>query len=681
MANPTKRLNIDIIANDKSKKALLTVQRNLAGLKNSVFSLQTAFATLGVGLIARDFLRAAVEVENLRIRFKFLFDTAADGEQAFKNLIKFAGQVPFQLNEIQQGAGSLAVVSDNAEELYTILQLTGDIAAASGLDFMTASEQIQKAFAGGIGAAQLFNERGVSQLLGFEKGVTKTGAEVKRILIDAFNNGTLTVKGASVDMANSFTGVMSMISDKYLQFKLEVMDASPFEFLKASLQTLDEYLATNKTTIDEYAQDLGNAIVDGAENAIIGTAGFIDAVAPIASQVKSSAQNILDIYNQLPAPLQSAGVLGVMILGKKGIATILAIDSAAQGMEYLSDQVLDAMGIEEGGFISGLLRGRYDEALKQARLESENLKQETIELQDAADGATESYQSQVKNILQNIRERMALNKEMSEQEEEISKTKQSILGSDFTKLQEYLMSEEEKLTSSYNKRLEIITNYLAQKSELTLEEEQKLNDARLELEDKYQKDLKKIREKEVDEQFRIFKDGKFQEMDLDKLTKEQKKDLAIKSGRELLEKMAQNNRQAFEMNKALATAEAVINTAQGVTKALASANYIQAFLIGAMGAVQVATIQSQQYQGRALGGRVQAGSTYMVGEGGKPEMFVPDQSGTIIPNSKLGGQTNIYLTVNANDTQGFDELLVKRRSVIVNVINDALNSQGKEALV
>lgn len=680
MANPTKRLNIDIIANDKSKRALATVQRNLAGLKNSVFSLQTAFATLGVGLIARDFLRAAVEVENLRIRFKFLFDTAADGEQAFKNLIKFAGQVPFQLDQIQAGAGSLAVVSGNAEELNTILQLTGDIAAASGLDFVTASQQIQKAFAGGIGAAELFNERGVSQLLGFEKGVSKTGAETKRILLDAFNNGTLVVKGASADMATSFTGVMSMISDKYLQFKLEVMDASPFEFLKASLQTLDEYLATNKTTIDEYAQDLGNAIVDGAENAIIGTAGFIDAVAPIASQVKSSAQNVLDIYNQLPAPLQSAGVLGVMILGKKGIATILAIDSAAQGMEYLSDQVLDAMGIEEGGFISGLLRGRYDEALKEARLESENLKQETIELQDAADGANESYKSQVKEILANIRARMELNKEMSEQEQEISKTRQSILGSDFTKLQEYLMSEEEKLLASYEKRLEILDNYLSQKSELTLEEEEKLNQARIKLEDKYQKDLKKIRGKEVDEQLRIFKDGKFQEMDLDKLSKEQKKDLAIKSGRELLEKMAQNNRQAFEMNKALATAEAVINTAQGVTKALASANYIQAFLIGAMGAVQVATIQSQQYQGRALGGRVQAGSQYMVGEQGA-EMFIPDQSGTIVANKDLGKATNVYITVNANDTQGFDDLLVKRRSVIVNVINDALNSQGKEALV
>jgi tape measure domain-containing protein len=39
------------------------------------------------------------------------------------------------------------------------------------------------------------------------------------------------------------------------------------------------------------------------------------------------------------------------------------------------------------------------------------------------------------------------------------------------------------------------------------------------------------------------------------------------------------------------------------------------------------------------------------------------------------------ITVNANDTQGFDDLLVKRRSVIVNVINDALNSQGREAII
>ena len=40
--------------------------------------------------------------------------------------------------------------------------------------------------------------------------------------------------------------------------------------------------------------------------------------------------------------------------------------------------------------------------------------------------------------------------------------------------------------------------------------------------------------------------------------------------------------------------------------------------------------------GRAIGGSVQAGQNYMVGERGA-EMFVPNQSGSIIPNNKLGG--------------------------------------------
>tara|TARA_A100001035_G_C27777820_1_gene500025 strand:+ start:1026 stop:2705 length:1680 start_codon:yes stop_codon:yes gene_type:complete len=40
--------------------------------------------------------------------------------------------------------------------------------------------------------------------------------------------------------------------------------------------------------------------------------------------------------------------------------------------------------------------------------------------------------------------------------------------------------------------------------------------------------------------------------------------------------------------------------------------------------------------GKAIGGSVQAGQPYMVGERG-PEMFVPNQSGSIIPNDKLGG--------------------------------------------
>jgi hypothetical protein len=50
--------------------------------------------------------------------------------------------------------------------------------------------------------------------------------------------------------------------------------------------------------------------------------------------------------------------------------------------------------------------------------------------------------------------------------------------------------------------------------------------------------------------------------------------------------------------------------------------------------------------GRAAGGPVSAGTTYLVGEKG-PELFTPSGSGTIIPNGSLGGSSNVInITVN-----------------------------------
>jgi len=50
--------------------------------------------------------------------------------------------------------------------------------------------------------------------------------------------------------------------------------------------------------------------------------------------------------------------------------------------------------------------------------------------------------------------------------------------------------------------------------------------------------------------------------------------------------------------------------------------------------------------GKAIGGAVRGGQSYMVGERGA-EMFVPNQSGTIVPNNKLGGgQVTVNQTIN-----------------------------------
>jgi len=54
--------------------------------------------------------------------------------------------------------------------------------------------------------------------------------------------------------------------------------------------------------------------------------------------------------------------------------------------------------------------------------------------------------------------------------------------------------------------------------------------------------------------------------------------------------------------------------------------------------------------GKAIGGPVSAGSTYLVGERG-PELFTPSTSGSIIPNNKLGGRS-IVINISGNNING-----------------------------
>ena len=54
--------------------------------------------------------------------------------------------------------------------------------------------------------------------------------------------------------------------------------------------------------------------------------------------------------------------------------------------------------------------------------------------------------------------------------------------------------------------------------------------------------------------------------------------------------------------------------------------------------------------GRAKGGTVMGGTSYMVGERG-PELYTPGRSGSIAPNSSIGGGANVVVNVDASGTK------------------------------
>jgi hypothetical protein len=176
---------------------------------------------------------------------------------------------------------------------------------------------------------------------------------------------------------------------------------------------------------------------------------------------------------------------------------------------------------------------------------------------------------------------------------------------------------------------------------------------------------------------------------LDKKTQ----DAAIKTAADGLQALGQYNKTAFEAHKAYASGKAVMDTYAAATKAFAEIplpwSIAAAAGIVAMGLANVASIQSQQYQGRALGGQVRGGQTYVVGERG-PELLTMGGNGTVTPNEKLRGSTgtqsvsetvNINFQITANDASGFDQLLVARRGMIVSMINQAMNNRGRRGLV
>ena len=97
----------------------------------------------------------------------------------------------------------------------------------------------------------------------------------------------------------------------------------------------------------------------------------------------------------------------------------------------------------------------------------------------------------------------------------------------------------------------------------------------------------------------------------------------------------------------------VVNNAFNAIKAIVNFiknNPVTKFLGGAFDAVFGG--------GRAMGGPVNAGTSYVVGERG-PELFVPNTSGTIVPNGGGGRGNTINLTVNgAIDAEGTARTIV-----------------------
>ena len=319
-----QNLVLNVLARDKTKAALGSVQKGLANLRASIFSVQSALLGIGGGVAIRSIVRVGSEVENLGIRFNFLFGNVKQGTKAFDNLINFAARVPFSLEEISSASGNLAVVAKDADDLTRILKITGNVAAVTGLDFRQTAEQIQRSFAGGIAAADVFRERGVRALLGFKAGATVTAEATIKAFEDTFGEGGRFGKATEV-LATTFTGTLSMLSDKLFKFKLETNRAGFFDFFKNALVVINKGIEDNSKALTQFATAVGEGLVNFIKQALLGGAALLDILRPIFQVVAVGIGGLIDVVKGLPPGIREMGIVGFLMLGRTGKIAVVGI--------------------------------------------------------------------------------------------------------------------------------------------------------------------------------------------------------------------------------------------------------------------------------------------------------------------------------------------------------------------
>jgi len=255
------KLQNDLQKADRMFKSFANRTANhLKRVKSAVFSLQGAFITLagGYGLkrLMSSFLDTARTMENYQVRLKVLLGSTEKGNKLFKDMRDYASKVPFTFQDIMGAATQLAgIMGGSVDRINQWIPLIGDLAAATGLSIQKTTEQVSRMYSAGAASADLFRERGVLAMLGFQAGVSYSAEETRKKLIEAWTKSDSSFRGATKEMAKTWDGLMSMMEDAWTDLRDMIMKAGIYDALKQALSDVNEglrmWIANNKELIQQ----------------------------------------------------------------------------------------------------------------------------------------------------------------------------------------------------------------------------------------------------------------------------------------------------------------------------------------------------------------------------------------------------------------------------------------------
>jgi len=285
MAASSETLKIIVQLQDQASKGLKVLANSVAlvnapvneaskatsQLASSVRVLGGALAAFSIGYVAKSFTDAAATAENFAVRLDNLLGNVAESRQLFEDLAVYAGKVSYEYKDIMSSAASLAaVMTGGREEIERWMPILTDLAATFNLTMQDTTSQIIRMYTSGAAAADLFRERGVTAMLGFQAGVHYSAKETKKQIVKMWEDPASKFRGMTEALGRTWNGMMSILSDKWFLFRNSVMSSGLFDYIKGALRTLLNYLdkLAADTSAQEWAASASSFVIRSIKNVI-----------------------------------------------------------------------------------------------------------------------------------------------------------------------------------------------------------------------------------------------------------------------------------------------------------------------------------------------------------------------------------------------------------------------------
>lgn len=228
-------------------------------------------------------IEANSTAEGYQVRLNRLLGSVSEGNRLFKEAAKYASSVAFEYQEIMGAVTALSgVLRGGVDEITKYLPVIGDLAAAAGLDIQTTTQQFIRMWSAGAASADLFRERGILAMLGFQSGVSYSVDETRKKLLDAWNDPLSKFRGAAGDLSTTWRGILSMMSDWWFQFLQKIGESGrfggAFNYIKANLnEVLNILKSLNEDgSVEKFADTFSNKLITAIELGVKITAIFVE---------------------------------------------------------------------------------------------------------------------------------------------------------------------------------------------------------------------------------------------------------------------------------------------------------------------------------------------------------------------------------------------------------------------